>query len=252
MALWSKYGHTIQFNNAKFLEWQYITFKKFLKQEHQLVCINNAYDKPDEKLAIEQKANELGIPHYYPQGVSHDAGAGRSHQLALNWMVKNLMQHDDTTIIVDHDMFLIREFQLYPEYDIVTVMQGRGQHIKYFHPAIIIVHPSVKDRDKFDFIGEEIDGIACDSGGNMHHYIVSHDQLKIKGLSMVNICQEHENTGILPAEAREGYYEDDPMQMCENFLLHGRGLSNWQQTPTDLFNRKLEQIEQTLNFYLNV
>ncbi len=244
--------YTFQFNNCHFLEWQYKTFKKFLKEEHELICINNSFDKPDEKLAIEQKANELGIPHYYPQGVSHDAGAGRSHQLALNWMVKNLMQHDDTTIIVDHDMFPIREFQLYPHYDIVSVMQGRGQHIKYFHPAIMIIHPSVKDRDKFDFIGTNIDGLDCDSGGNMHHYIISHPELKIKGLLMANICNEHENLDVLPEEARVDYYDQDPMQICEDFLLHSRGGSNWQQTPANLFNRKLEQIEQTLNFYLNV
>ncbi len=243
--------YTFQFNNAKFLELQYLTFKRFLKEEHQIICINNSYDKPHEKEAIRAKAEELGIPHYIPQNVSHH-GAGRSHQTAINWAWRNLMVHDDTIIILDHDMFPIRQFQLYPEYDIISVMQGRGAHIKYFHPGIMIIHPSVKDRDKVDFIGEEIDGIACDSGGNWHFYIESHPELKIKGLSMVNVCAEHENLHVLPEKAREGYYEADPMQICEDFLLHGRGGSNWQQTPENLFNLKMAQIEQTINYYLNI
>lgn len=244
--------YTFQFNNPEFLCKQFISFKKFLKEEHELICINNSFDKPEERESIRLKAEQLGIPHYIPEGVDHRKGAGRSHQTAINWAWKNIMTHDDIIIIVDHDMFAIRKFQLYPEYDIISVMQGRGEHIRYFHPGIMIIHPSVKDRDKVDFIGGEIDGIACDSGGNWHFYIESHTQLKIKGLSMVNICSEHENLDILPPEARVDYYEEDPMQVCENFLLHGRGGSNWQQTPINLFNRKNEQIEQTLNYYLNL
>ncbi len=242
--------YTFAFNNAQFLEWQYITFKRFLKEDHQLICINNSYDKLHEKEAIQRKAEELGIPHYFPEGVNHH-GAGRSHQTALNFAWRGLMKHDDTIIIVDHDMFPIREFKLFPEYDVISVMQGRGEHIKYFHPGIMIIHPALVDRDMVDFIGEKIDGIDCDSGGNWHHYLTTHPDLKIKGLSMVNICNEHENMEVLPPEAREGYYEGDCMQICEDFLLHGRGGSNWQQTPTDLFNRKLQQIEQTISYYLN-
>ncbi len=244
--------YTFQFNNADFLEWQYKTFKRFLPQEHELICINNSYDKPHEKAAIQNKAEELGIPHYFPEGVNHNEGAGRSHQTALNWTWHNLIVNDqDTVIIVDHDMFPIREFQLYPEYDVISVMQGRGEHIKYFHPGIMIIHPTLKDREQVDFIGTLIDGHHCDSGGNWYRYICNHAELKIKGLSMVNICEEHENTQLLPIESIEGYYEDDPMQICEDFLLHGRGGSNWQQTPTDLFNRKLGQIQQMIDYYLS-
>ena len=64
------------FNSAQFLEWQYITFKKFLKEEHQIHCINNSFDKLNEKEAIQAKAEQLGIPHYFPEGVNHNAGAG--------------------------------------------------------------------------------------------------------------------------------------------------------------------------------
>lgn len=244
--------YTFQFNNPQFLEWQFKTFKHFLKEDHQLICINNSFDKPAEKEAIRAKAQELGIPHYMPEGVDHNAGAGRSHQTAINWAWKNLMVHDESLIILDHDMFPIRNFQLFPEFDVISVMQGRGENIKYFHPGIMIIHPSLKDRQQVDFIGEKIDGLDCDSGGNWWHYIRSHPDLKIKGLSMVNVCNEHENMDVLPVEAREGYYEGDCMQICEDFLLHGRGGSNWQQTPEDLFNRKNQQIEQTINYYMNL
>ena len=244
--------YSFQFNNAAFLEWQYITFKRFLKEEHQLICINNCYDKPHEGEAIRAMAEKLGIPHYIPNHVDHRAGAGRSHQTALNWAFHNIVDHNNIAIIVDHDMFPIREFPLYPEYDVISVMQGRGENIKYFHPGIMIIHPSLKDRDQVDFIGTKIDFHDCDSGGNWHWYLEKHPDLKIKGLSMVNVCNEHENMNVLPPEAREGYYEGDCIQICEDFLLHGRGGSNWQQTPENIFNRKNQQIEQTLNYYLSL
>lgn len=243
--------YTFQFNNADFLEKQYITFKRFLKQEHQLICINNSYDKPDEKLAIKNKAEELGIPHYFPDNVSH-TGAGRSHQTALNWCWHSLMTHDDIVIIVDHDMFPIREFQLYPEYDVISVMQGRGSHIRYFHPGIMIIHPTLKDRDMVDFIGEQIDGEHCDSGGNWHHYLQAHQDLKIKGLSMVNICNEQGNMDVIPEEFRDGYNEHDCIQICEDFLLHSRNGSNWAWTAPELFRRKMEQLDQTLKYYMSL
>jgi len=147
---------TFCFNNPDFLEKQYLTFKEHLREEHQLHCINNARELED-KNAIFEKCNILKIPCWLPSKVNHDQ-AGWTHQTALNWAWHNLIaKHDDTVIIVDHDMFPIKEFNLYKEYDIASLMQGRGNNIKYFHSAIMIINPSLIDRDTVDFMGEEID-----------------------------------------------------------------------------------------------
>ncbi len=238
--------YTFAFNNPEFLEKQHACFKKFMKQDHELICINNASDRMHWQRILD-KAHNLHIKHYTPEGVSH-AKAGTSHQQALNWAWNNLIKHEDIVIIVDHDMFPVREFQLYEGYDIASVMQGRGEHIKYFHPGIMIIHPSAPDRDRFDFTGTYIDGLACDSGGNMHHYLQQHPEIKIKELSMVNVSSEQGNLDVIPPV--ENYNEENPMQICEDFLLHFRAGSNWCHDPADVFNRKKLHLEQTLNHYM--
>lgn len=245
--------YTFQFNNAEFLELQHKTFKRFLKQEHEIICINNSFDKDWERNAIRDKAAELGIAHYIPGDVDHHSGAGRSHQDALNWTWRKfVVDSNDITIFIDHDMFPIRDVPIDLNYDIVGVMQGRGEHIKYLHPGIIIANNTLKDKETINFIGEKIDGHDCDSGGNLHYYLQSHPDLKIKGLSLVNICPEHENMDVLPSEAREGYFDGDCLQLLENYMIHYRAGSNWCHTPHDIFMRKMEQLKQTLNYYMSL
>lgn len=243
--------YTFQFNNPDFLEFQYKAFKKFLKEEHQLICINNSFDKQNEKDMIQDRAASLGIPHYFPEEVNHHAGSGRSHQMALNWTWRNLIMKDEgIVIIVDHDMFPIKEFKLYPEYDVISVMQGRGANIKYFHPGIMIIHPSLKDREQVDFIGENIDGHDCDSGGNWHHYLKSHPELKIKGLSLVNVCDEHENMDVIPEQFRDGYEDTKPFQILEDYGIHCLDGSNWGWAENHVFGKKKERLYKLLEHYL--
>jgi len=222
---------TFCFNNPDFLEKQYLTFKEYLHEEHQLHCINNARELED-KNAVFEKCNLLKIPCWLPSNVNHDQ-AGWSHQTALNWAWHNLIaKHDDTAIIVDHDMFPIKEFNLYKEYDIASLMQGRGNNIKYFHSAIMIINPSLIDRDTVDFMGEEIDGYRCDTGGNWHHYMQAHPNLKIKEMSI----------SYIPSED----FKENELEVIDDFLLHFRGGSNWMNMPKDMFQRKVNELNKIL------
>lgn len=244
--------YSFQFNNPEFLQYQFLTFNRFMKEEHQLICINNSFDKEREKKAIQDKANELNIPHYFPENVDHREG-GRSHQTALNWVWKNfIVGSNDINMIVDHDMFLIKDFQFDPNYDITAVMQGRGNHIKYFHPGYMIINNTLKDKETVDFRGEKIDGYDCDSGGNWHHYIMAHPELKIKGLNLVNICNEQGNMDVLPVNARDHYNEADCIQVSGDNIIHFRNGSNWAYTRESQFNRKKEQLRIILGHYMSL
>lgn len=222
--------YTFAYNNPEFLEKQYLCFKKFLKREHQLVCINNANDTFMWAKILEV-ATKYGIQHYTPENINHSK-AGTSHQQALNWAWHNVMRHSDTLIIVDHDMFPVDRVRLYENYDIAAIMQGRGEHIKYFHPGFIIIHPSLKDRESVDFTGEEIEGHRCDSGGNWHHYMQAHPDLEIKELSLVDIASED--------------FKEDELQMCQEFMLHFRNGSNWKCISPEQFARKRENLIKLL------
>ncbi len=192
-------------------------------------------------------ARELGIRHYFPEGVNH-AQAGWSHQTAANWLWKKfVVDSNDISIILDHDMFPIKKLEIDESYDVTGNMQGKGDHIMYFHPGFIIANNTLRDKETVDFIGEKIDGFDCDSGGNWYHYIKAHPDLKIKGVNLVNICGERGNLDLLPDEIRGEYNEDDPIQICEDFMLHFRNGSNWAHTDNSIYNKKMEHLRLMLN-----
>lgn len=239
--------YSFQFSDADFLEWQFITFKKFFQHEHRLVCINNVYDKPGNRTAIEERAKSLGIPHFYPKGVNHRKG-GWSHQTALNWTWHNFIINQDQAIIVDHDVFPIKSFSCDFSYNITGIMQGRGEHIRYFHPCFMVIN-DLRDKDTIDFTGQVIDGHPCDTGGNWHHYIKAHPDLRVKDLNLQNISTEQGNLDVLPDIA--GYNQDDPMQICDDFLIHYRNGSNWAWIKQELYDRKKQQLKTALDYYMS-
>ena len=243
--------YTFQFNDADFLEYQYKTFKKFLKEEHQLVCINNATDE-NKKETIQKKAVELGVPHYFPKNVNHSL-AGYSHQTAIQWTWDNfIVNSDDISIILDHDIFLIKEFSPDLSYDITGIMQGRGEHIRYFHPGFMVINNTLKDKETVSFKGEVIDGHTCDSGGNTYRYIQNHPNLKIRYLNLVNICAEHENLNIIPEQFRDGYELTKPFQILDNFAIHCLDGSNWSWADKDLMIKKKQRLYNVLDYYLSI
>ncbi len=244
--------YTFQFNTPDFLEKQVTTFKRFLKAEHRIICVNNSFDKPHEQEAIRLRAEQLGIQHYIPEARDPRSG-GWGHQAALNdvWQ-KFVTPSNDINIFIDHDIFLIRELSIDLSYDITGVAQGRGSEIKYLHPGFIIFNNTLSDKETIDFRGMNIDGFDCDSGGNFWHYWKQRPTLKVKGLSLVNICEEQGNMDVLPPEARNGYYDGDCLQILEDYALHVRNGSNWAYTEQSIFNRKMEQMNQTLNYYMSL
>jgi hypothetical protein len=242
---------TFQFNDASFLRFQYKTFRHFIKEDHKLVCINNAYDNLKDKEEIRATAAELGIEHHFPQNVNYAKG-GWAHQTAINWTWRNIiMPNNDINIILDHDMFLIKNFSCANmQEDIWGIMQGRGNHIKYFHPGFMVINNTLKDKETVDFTGEVIDGEVCDSGGNWHHYIKSHPDLKIKSLMLQNVCPEQGNMNVLPPEVL-GTYDGtfDPIQICEDYMIHFRNGSNWARNPN--IGIKKIHLSKIIDFYMN-
>lgn len=242
--------YTFCFNEPEFLRFQYLTFKKFLKDEHKLICINNAVEGGVRE-NIKTTAKDMGIDHYIPQNVDHSM-YGLSHQSALNWTWKNLIsQNNDINIIVDHDMFAINEFSCTNlEKDIYGIEQSRG-YVKYFHPGFMILNNTLTEKDKIDFYGGEIEGHNCDTGGQWHYYLQNHPDLKIVWLPLNDIKSIHNNLDYIPKEAQKGYDERYNFQIVMDFIFHFRIGSNWIHLKGNDLKRRKEQLYQTLNFHLN-
>lgn len=242
--------YTFQFNQPDFLEYQFRTFSKFLSLPHKLICVNNAYDNHYEKRAILDKASQLGIAHVIPENIDYNRGPGYSHQDALNWTWNNFIANSsDPVIIVDHDMFPIKTLNFDFSYDITGISQGRGEYIRYFHPGFMLIN-NIPDKNTIDFRGQKIDGHNCDTGGNWHHYLLAHPELKIKGLLMQAINYSQETMKFLPESVHSSYDTNDQMEIVEDYMIHFRNGSNWAHTNKYQFNSRVDQLKQTLDYYL--
>lgn len=136
--------------NPFFIELQYLSFKKFMKNEYEYIVFNDAKEYPDFtnggdltfKKQIEDKCKELNIkcinienkiePKYknYPS---------YKHSLTLKIMHKFQLENPDKYIILDNDMFLINYLDInkYNGYKAAFVLMERNNDtIHYIWPGI--------------------------------------------------------------------------------------------------------------------
>lgn len=244
---------TFQFNDPDFLNWQHQCFKKFLTDEHELICINNAID-PHIAHQIELMAIKLGIKSHIVEGQDHSLH-GVSHQRAMNWAWNKFAKnHDGIVIYCDHDMFLINEISF--NEGMTTPFYGIPQsraHIQYPHPGFIAMDMKrIPDKDQIDFYGGNIDGHNVDSGGQIYHYFKSHPEISITWLPLIDIVYENSNLHLLPEQARYGYDERYNFQIVSDFMFHFRIGSNWIHLSKQAQQRRKEQAKATIDYYLSL
>jgi hypothetical protein len=188
---------TYAYNRPDFIELQYKTFKKFLKDDYMFVVFNDARDYSMIH-AIEAMCMQCGIgcipipqqihdqPYLtrLPAEKFHDPSVRTANviQYSLNTLGFN---HDDIVCIIDSDMFLIKEFSIknYMENaDIAGHKQLRGNgKISYVWNGIVFLNmPQLPNKNMLDFNCGQIDGYAVDTGGYTHHYLKNNPAVKIR------------------------------------------------------------------------
>lgn len=139
--------------------WQVKTFKKFFKNEYEFVVFSDA---SDEKIArkIKITCDHLGVRHiripqtihtkpYLPRPKTEYQSPSYRTADAIQYSLDTLgFKHNDLVMIIDSDMFLIRDFNLreYMQgYDLAGAFQYRGNHneIKYIERSHVFKHAHV-------------------------------------------------------------------------------------------------------------
>jgi hypothetical protein len=196
-------------------------------------------------------AADLGIEHHIPENINNEK-AGWAHQTAINWTWQNIARHNnDINIILDHDMFLIGDFSCVDMkedlWGIPQSRQGLTKTINYFHPAFMVLNGrTLENKEAIDFVGDEIDGVRCDSGGNLYHYLEKYPDLKTKALSLIDISTTNGNLHLIPFQDYDP--NTDTMQICDDHLLHFRNGSNWANNPK--IGEKKKQLEAVIEPYI--
>lgn len=222
---------SIVVNSTDLIELQYNSLKKYLKyDDYEFIIFNDAKEFPDYtnnnditiKRQIEDICKKLQIKCINIQNDHHryDQNASKRHVDSLNILLQYQKSNPDKYLIIDSDMFLIRDFDItkYFQYEAAVVIQDKivnNQHIYYPWPGYFYI-----DMTKTSGI-ELMDYSLCpggDTGVLMYKWLMNiiGDSVNIKHNSDMVI-----NNVYFPKNLIAGKWDitDLPSELCSNTIL---------------------------------
>jgi len=236
--------YTIIFNNASFLELQYLSFKKHCPLQ-SFTVIDNTNDATTRS-GIAQFAAKYSCTVVPTTNPRFDFG-GFSHQQAIQTALDN---SKDTSIICDPDVFLLKPLELVNDFVLAGLMQGT-EKIHYLWPGFLIINTTLL-KDKLDLRGALINPsnlddfiipdpsqgwtweqhpeqtktrISTDSGGLLCRYIRDYSP-KIHEFSLAFV-EDLGYDSIIPGHLRGRYKEWFHYWVIGGRILHSGVSSNW-------------------------
>lgn len=255
---------THSFNRSDFIEIQDKTFKKFLKDDYIFVVFNDA---PQEEVSnqIIETCNKLSLPCIrIPQSI-HDApylqrwpGEDYHHPVVrcanvVQFSLDTLgFDHDGIVMIIDSDMFLIKEFciqDFLDGFDIAAVPQAR-QHVEYIWNGLVLFNmQTLPDKKMINFNCGKVDGIGVDVGGQTYHYFKDHPEVMKK-----LIDNQHYPVDFIVSESTNENVKFLFSHGCHNFefllknsFFHYRGGGNWNNESKEYHEKKTIVLNAFIN-----
>lgn len=155
----------ITYNQSNLLRLQVECIRKFCKDKHDIIVVDNSTDKE----AIENifyHANDLGC-QYLKTNASSKNGSG-SHAFAANIAFEKFGRNYQYVAYLDHDLFPVKPFSAIEILD-SKVMAGIGQLKNgktYFWPGCLMFQSFVGTINLIDFSPNSEFGL--DTGGNLY------------------------------------------------------------------------------------
>ena len=233
---------TFVFNRPDLFKKQIEFFRRNFVGEYQL---NAVCDYRDDKYLNQFKelCEEEGVS-FYPHKSQDNLSPSYYHGSAVTWAYENVMLKEypnDYALLLDHDMFLIDEFNLedYMEgFDVSGCVQSRGD-ITYVWPGLTIIDIAKTKDISFNFLPCAIGGQQLDTGGGTYFLL--------KELTFKPSQVEYPDTfnGLNLLENDDGYGFELHL---EQKFLHFRNACSWHNNYN--VSEKSKKIE-ALDFILN-
>lgn len=259
---------TIEHKREDFIELQYLSFKKFLKDNFEYVVVENAsiindYEsqrkinkkcedlniecisvKKDQELINEFDHNEDSINRnfkVFSQSSYHTASVANAY--ALQWCQKNIINNSEEHICGLHsDVFMIENdsFCSYlSDVDFWYIAQG-GEKEQYAWPAFYIIKNKCPNKNEIKWWCGSINRIPVDTGGHSHYF------LKDKNLISKQIISSYipndKNCDFQPSDYEIiSFTESSPKS-----LLHYRSGSNWNRRSEEYHKNKTEWLRRKM------
>lgn len=216
--------YSIHYNKPEYIELQKKSFDKWIKFKYDFIIVNNAIDINIIN-SISTITESLGLRMIYCNN-DISSMSSISHQNAFQYIIDDVTDGDNI-MILDHDLFVISELNenYYKGFDMVILPQLRDS-IEYPWPGMIIFN-NIKKKNDISFASGLIEGVSCDTGGNIYYYI--------------------KNNNLNVRKINESYFDNGRMLMSnlDNIFLHLISGSGWNSN-YDLAN-KLRFLKEKLS-----
>jgi len=260
---------THHYKRTDFIELQYKTLKKFLKDPHELVVFNDA---PSNSLSkqIDQICKKFNIRCIrIPQEIHNKPYLKRESTYEYNHpcvRCANVVQysldvlgfkHPGLACIIDSDMFLIRDFSIadyMKNYDIGGVGQARHNekgHVFYLWNGLLFFNmKTLPNKHEINFNCGKVENVSVDVGGYTHHYLKKYTNLKRKDITISHINFIPKSLSSLKKRFSSKEIDfliqkpDNIEFLCNDHILHYRGGQNWDYKSPEYHRLKMVQFTQ--------
>lgn len=265
---------THSYNRPDFIEIQYQTFKKFLKDDYEFMVFNDA---PDENVCnqINQICAQYNLrciripqhihtyPYLYrlPRETMNNPCVRCSNvvQYSLNEVGFN---HDDIVAIIDSDMFLVEEFSIreyMKGYDLAGLPQTRAQDVLYIWNGLVFFDMrTIPNKSMINFNCGEVNKVPVDVGGQMHHYLKQTPKCRYRFISQDYVTNhasksEEELKKLLFNDPMITFIQANPPLVelyVEHAFIHYRCGTNWDRKPASYHQHKTRIFDNLISTIL--
>jgi hypothetical protein len=247
--------YTFAVNRPDFLLYQFKTLQHFLKDEHQLIVINDGHDEgqgslPDGNRQIRDMARSLSLDCHTVENPRRDT-VNYGHARSVEFAYERFIRHDtDISVLLDGDMFLGKVFSVreyLDGYALAGWQQSRG-HVRYLWPGLVFMDvATLAEPETLSFWPDRVDGEACDVGGHSYEYITRHPEAKVRWIDSDHICTDNKNLHLLPPDILAIYDPGFAIEILAKSFIHYRGGTNWDWRTDEFHERKSAFLFETLD-----
>ncbi len=265
--------YTYSYNRPDFIEIQHKTFQKFIKEDYEFIVFNDASEAAMAQ-NIARMCQQYQIPciripqeiHQRPYlyrlpGENYNDPAVRNCNVVQYSLNEYGFAHDDILVLVDSDLFLVREFSFrdcLKEHDMVGLPQGMG----YLWIGFVILNmKALPNIQTLSFNCGRVNNIPVDAGGHSYHYIHDNPSVRVKYVSQFypqNFKPEELTRDLLTSYKFEtkaiDFILSNPSNiefLFDNCFLHYRSGTNWDRKSPDYHARKMALVNNYIDALLH-
>jgi hypothetical protein len=255
--------YTVCDRRPDFVKMQRDTFRRHLRDRHELVVCDNA-----ESRGASRRLRVLCLVHrlrYVRVPDQHHENANVACSYPLDFLTQEVLARERQarySVLIDSDMFLLKPFS-FADYlgphALAGVPQRRGPVRYLWNGLVVIDHRRLPDIRELvwacsgsaasPYFPAQLyqDGMLCgqavDVGGPLHFYLERHPEVPVKHIDMARITADARNVDLLPDAVRAEYAPFAREELASDLLaggafFHYRAGSNWNRMPVDMVAAK--------------